>query len=42
MKMDLPLSIQLLHPDKACVEDFISNLTDGHPYPPLRLPHEFA
>ncbi|MDP6206641.1 MAG: hypothetical protein QF457_12675, partial [SAR324 cluster bacterium] len=38
----LPWSIQLLHLDKASVEDFSSNLTDGHPYPPLRLPHEFA
>ena len=33
---------ELLHPDKACVEDFSSNLTDSHPYLPLRLPHEFA
>ena len=26
----LSRSIQLLHLDQACVEDFISNLADGH------------
>ena len=35
---DLSRSIQLLHLDQAWVEDFISNLTDGH-FPSFKHGH---
>ena len=34
----IPLRIKLLHLDQACVEDFISNLTDGH-FPSFKHGH---
>ena len=34
----MPLRIKLLHLDQACVEDFISNLADGH-FPSFKHGH---